>query len=247
MLSLESYTEIWSGRLEKARKLTRQAVASSERFYGEREPAALWRANGALREALLGNSVDARRIASIANQVPEVSRDTRARAALVFALTGDIAHAKSLADSLAENFPADTMVRSVWVPTIGAQIEIVRGNPDRSIELLREAAPYELGMLSSNSVNSCMYPTFVRGLAYLNAQEGLVAAAEFQKILNHQGLLWNCLTGPLARLGLARAYVIQGDTAKAKAAYQDFLTLWKDGDADIPVLKRARAEYAKLQ
>jgi len=161
-------------------------------------------------------------------------------------LAGDAAHAQSLADDLSKRFPQSTVVQSVWLPTIHAQIELGRKNANRSIELLHTAAPYELGMLSTSAANSCLYPVYVRAEAYLSAQQGSAAAAEFQKILDHRGLLWNCATGALARLGLARAYAMQGDTAKAKAAYQDSFTLWNDADSNIPILKQAKAEYAKL-
>ena len=153
----------------------------------------------------------------------------------------------STMDELAKSFPQDTVMQSVWLPTIRAQKETGRKSPARSIELLQTAAPYELGMLSGSATNACLYPVYVRAEAYLSAQQGLLAAAEFQKILNHRGLLWNCATGALARLGLGRAYVLQGDIAKARAAYQDFLALWKDADPEIPILKQAKAEYAKLQ
>ena len=126
-------------------------------------------------------------------------------------------------------------------------METGRRNPARSIEILQTAAPYELGMLSGGATNSCLYPVSVRAEAYLGAQQGATAATEFQKILDHRGLLWNCATGALAHLGLARAYVLQGDTPKARAAYQDFFALWKDVDPDIPVLRQAKAEYAKLR
>jgi predicted Zn-dependent protease len=152
-----------------------------------------------------------------------------------------------LADDLVKRFPRDTIVTAVWLPTIHAQIETGRKNAARSIELLQTAAPDELGMLSASASNSCLYPVYVRAEAYLSAQQGQAAAAEFQKILDHRGLLWNCATGALADRGLARAYVLQGDTAKARAAYQDFLALWKDADPDITILKEAKAEYAKLQ
>jgi len=175
------------------------------------------------------------------------SRDAQAQAALAYAMAGDVAHAQSLADDLAKRFPQDTVVQSVWLPTVRVQIQTGRKNPARSIELLQAAAPYELGMLSGSASNSCLYPLYVRAEAYLSAQQGPAAAAEFQKILDHRGLLWNCATGGLAHLGLGRAFVLQGDAAKAKAAYQDFLALWKDADPDIPILKEAKAEYAKLQ
>ena len=138
-------------------------------------------------------------------------------------------------------------MQSVWLPTIRAQIETDRKNASRSIELLQAVAPYELGMLSGSATNSCLYPVYVRAEAYLSTQQGAAAATEFQKILDHRGLLWNCATGVLAHLGLARAYAMQGDTAKAQAAYQDFLTLWKDADPDIPILIAAKSEYAKLK
>ena len=134
----------------------------------------------------------------------------------------------------------------VWLPTIRAQIEADRKHPGKSIEFLEATTPYELGMVSASASDSCLYPVYVRAQAYLSDQQSL-AAAEFQKILDHRGLLWNCATGALAHLGLARAYALQGETANARAAYKDFLTLWKNADPDIPILKQATAEYAKLQ
>ena len=246
MLSLESDTEAWSGRLKNARELSRQAVETARRS-DEKEPAALWQANVAIREALFGNTSVARQNAAAAVALAPGSRDAEAQAALAYALASDAIHAHSLADDLAKRFPRDTVVQSVWLPTIGAQMETGRKNPARSIEFLRAAAPYELGIISGNAPNSCLYTVYVRAQTYLSSHQGQFAAAEFQKILDHRGLLWNCATGPLAHLGLARACVMQGDTAKARAAYQDFLTLWKDADADISVFIAAKAEYAKLQ
>jgi predicted Zn-dependent protease len=166
---------------------------------------------------------------------------------LAYALAGDAAHAQSVADDLAKWFPLDTIVQSVWLPTIHAQVELSRKNAARSIDLLQTAVPYEFGMLSGVAPNSCLYPVYVRAQAYLSTQQGSAAVTEFQKILDHRGLLWNCATGALAHLGLARAYALQGDTVKAKSAYQDFFAFWKDADPDIPILKEATAEYAKLQ
>jgi Flp pilus assembly protein TadD/Tfp pilus assembly protein PilN len=246
MLTLESDTEAWSGRLGKARELSRQAVESARRS-DEKEPAALWQANAAIREALFGNSEAARQNAAAAVALAPGSRDAEAQAALAYALASDAAHAQSLADDLAKRFPQDTVVQSVWLTTIRAQIETGRKNAARSIELLQTAAPYELGMLSGSAANSCLYPVYVRAEAYLSAQQGSAAAGEFQKTLDHRGLLWNCATGALAHLGLARAYGMQSDTAKARAAYQDFLALWKDADPGIPILIAAKAEYAKLK
>jgi serine/threonine protein kinase/Flp pilus assembly protein TadD len=246
MLSLESDTEGWSGRLGKARELSRQAIESARRS-DEKEPAALRQANAAIREALFGNADAARQNAAAAVALAPGSRDAESQAALAYALAGDTARAQLLADDLGSRFPQDTVVQSVWLPTIRAQIETSRQNGTRSIELLRAAKPYELGMLTGSATNSCLYPMYVRAEAFLSAQQGAAAAVEFQKILDHRGLLWNCATGALAYLGLARAYALQDDTAKAHAAYQDFLTLWKDADPDIPVLIAAKAEYAKLK
>jgi serine/threonine protein kinase/tetratricopeptide (TPR) repeat protein len=246
MLSLESDTQAWFGRLKKARELSRPAVESA-RHNDEKEPAALWQSNAAIREALFGNEEVARNGAVAALALAPESPDAESQSALAFALAGDSARAQSRVDDLDKRFPQNAIYQSVWLPTIRAQMELGHKNAPRSIELLQTAAPYELGMLSGSATNSCLYPVYVRAQAYLSAQQGQLAATEFLKILDHRGLLWNCATGALARLGLGRAYALQGDTAKARAAYEDFLTLWKDADADIPVLIAAKAEYAKLQ
>jgi len=246
MLTLESDTEAWFGRAGKARELSQRAVESASRN-DEKDAAALWQANVSIREALFGYPDVAAKDAAAAVKLAPGSRDAEAQAALAYAFASDVPNVQSVADDLAKRFPQDTMVQSVWLPTIHAQMEMSRKNAARSIELLQAAAPYDFGMLSSTAMNSCLYPLYVRAQAYLRAQQGSAAAAEFQKILDHRGLLWNCATGALARLGIARAYALQGDTAKARAAYQDFLTLWKDADPDIPILKQAKAEYAKLQ
>jgi tetratricopeptide (TPR) repeat protein/class 3 adenylate cyclase len=246
MFSLESDTEAWSGRLGKARKLSRQAVETAHRSE-KKEAAALWQANAAIREALFGNDEEARQNAAAAVMLAPGSRDAEAQAALAYALAGDIVHAESIVDDLANRFPQDTVVQSVWLPTIRAQVQTGRKDAADGIELLQAATPYELGMLSPSATNSCLYPMYVRAEAYLSAQQAAAAVAEFQRILDQRGLLWNCATGTLAHLGLARAFAAQGDTAKAQAAYQDFLAAWKDADPDIPVLVAAKSEYAKLQ
>jgi eukaryotic-like serine/threonine-protein kinase len=243
MLSLDSDTEAFFGRLHQARELSRKAVESA-RLNDAKDPAALWRASAAIREALFGNADEARRAAATVVTLAAGSSDAASRAALAYALSGDAAHAQSAADDLDRRFSQDTMVQSVWLPTIRAQVQIDRGNAPQGVELLQAATPYELG---GSSPNSCLYPVYVRGEAYLSARQATAAAAEFRKILAHRGLLWNCPTGPLANLQLGRAYAMSGDTAKARAAYHDFLTLWKDADPDIPVLKQAKAEYSKLQ
>ena len=149
-------------------------------------------------------------------------------------MTGDTAHAQLLANDLAEAFPQDTVVQSVWLPTIRAQIEIDRKKPTGSIEFLQAALPYELGMLSGSAPNSCLYPVYVRAEAYLSARQGPAAAAEFERILDHRGLLWNCATGALAYLGLARAHAIQGDTAKARQPIRIFLPCGKTPTPTFP-------------
>jgi serine/threonine protein kinase len=245
LLSLESDTYAWSGQLGKARELSRHAIESARRG-DEKEPAASWGANAAIREALFGNAVVARQSAAGAAALAPRSRDVEALTALAYALASDSVHAQSLVDDLNNRYAQDTVVQLVWLPTIRAQIEADRKHPAKSIELLEATTPYELGMLSASASNSCLYPVYVRAQAYLNERQN-AAVAEFQKILDHRGLLWNCATGALAHLGLARAYAMAGDPAKAKVEYNGFLTLWKDADPDIPVLKEAKAEYAKLE
>jgi eukaryotic-like serine/threonine-protein kinase len=162
-------------------------------------------------------------------------------AGLALALAGDANRSQSLADALAKRFPQDTIVRFNYVPTLQAQLALTRNEPSKAIEVLQANTAYELG------IDTALYPLYVRGEAYLVMHQGSEAAAEFQKILDHRGLVLNDPIGALAHLGLARAYAMQGDIAKAKEAYQDFLTLWKDADPDIPILIAAKAEYAKLK
>ena len=244
ILALESATEGYFGRLEKARQLARRAVASAEHAQNK-ESAAFWSADAALREALFGNSGSAREQASAALKLAPGSRDAETTAALALALADDVARAQTLVDDLSKRFPVNTVTQSNWLPAIRAQVAINRRTPSAAVELLQTATPYELGQATLSY--SCIYPAYIRGQAYLAAGQGAAAAAEFQKFLDHRGLVLNCPTGALAHLGLARAYAMQDDTAKAKAAYQDFLTLWKDADPDIPILIAAKSEYARLK
>ena len=155
---------------------------------------------------------------------------------------------KTMADDLDKNFPEDTLVQFNYLPSVQARLALNKGDASGAIKSLEAATSYELGVSRATDLNwNAMIPVFVRGEAYLGSHQGSEAATEFQKILDHRGLVLNLPIGALAHLGLGRAYVLQGDTAKAKAAYQDFLTLWKDADPDIPVLQQAKAEYAKLQ
>ena len=170
----------------------------------------------------------------------------RVVAALALARAGDTAGAEKLAAELDKTYALDTLVQRNWLPTIRAAVALKRKDPSRAIELLKDASAIELGQATSApSIFLC--PVYIRGEAHLMLHDGKRAAVEFQKFIDHRGIVVNFPWGALARLGLARAYAMQGDTAKAKAAYQDFLTLWKDADSELPVLIAAKAEYAKLQ
>jgi eukaryotic-like serine/threonine-protein kinase len=173
------------------------------------------------------------------------NRDVRAVAALALARAGDTAGAEKLAAELDKTFPLDTLVQRNWLPTIRAAVALERKDPNRAIELLKVTSTIELSGPTSLPIFLC--PVYLRGEAYLMLHDGSRAAAEFQKFIDHRGVVMNFPWGALARLGLARAHAMEGDTAKARASYQDFLTLWKDADPDIPILKQAKTEYAKLQ
>jgi eukaryotic-like serine/threonine-protein kinase len=246
LLALEADTVAYSGRLRDAREFSRRAVDSAERA-GKRESAATYAAVSALREALFGNLGEARRHATPAmGRSP--GRDAQYGGALALAYTDDDSRVHALIDDWGKAFSEDTVVQFNYLPTLRARLAISRGNPQRAIEDLKSAAPYELGQTTSNTYDwTAMYPVYVRGEAYLATHHGREAVGEFQKILDHHGLVLNEPIGALAHLQLGRANAMQGDTAKARAAYQDFLTLWKDADPDIPILKQAKAEYAKLK
>jgi tetratricopeptide (TPR) repeat protein len=244
-LANEALTAAYSGRLGKARELSRQAEASAQRAE-EKEEAAVYVGSAALIEALFGNAAEARRQAATALSL-STARDTQYAAALVLGFTGDEVRTQALADDLAKRFPQDTIAQFNYLPTLRAQIALNRNDSDKAIEALQAAAPYELATPAALFGFLSVYPIYVRGEAYLAARQGNEAAAEFQKILDHAGVVVNEPIGALAHLGLARAYAMQGDTAKARAAYQDFLTLWKNADPDIPVLIAAKSEYAKLK
>jgi eukaryotic-like serine/threonine-protein kinase len=246
LLGLEADSAAYSGRLRAAREFSRQAMDSAERA-GEEEAAATYSAGSGMREALFGNADAARRRASLAMKRP-AGHDVQYVSALALAYAGDDRQAQALTAGLAQSFPEATIVQYNYLPTLRAKLALSNGNTSEALESLRAAAPYELGQ-TTYSIYRCtvMYPVYVRGEAYLAAHQGSEAAAEFQKILDHRGIVLYEPIGALAHLGLARAYAVQGDTARAKAAYQDFLTLWKDADPDIPVFIAAKAEYAKLK
>jgi DNA-binding winged helix-turn-helix (wHTH) protein/tetratricopeptide (TPR) repeat protein len=254
-LALASDTEGYGGRLGKARELTKRAVASAIRA-DNKENAATWQAIGAQREAAYGNAAKARQLAAAALKLAPESPGSEAEAALAFAMAGDSVRAESLAQNLGKRFPVDTQMQSVWLPPIQAQLALNRKNPASALNALQTVSPIELGQIGFVINLSCLYPAYVRGEAYLADGQDSAAAAEFQKIIDHGGIVWNCWTGALAHLGLARANALESKTlqgadanaarVRALAAYKDFLTLWKDADPDVPILKQARAEYAKL-
>jgi eukaryotic-like serine/threonine-protein kinase len=254
-LSLASDTEAYSGRLSKARELTRQSVDSAIRA-DSRESGAVWEENAALREAAFGQAIEAKRSAVEGLRLAPASQGVQVEAALALAMADDTTRPVSLAKEVKQHFPLDTQVQSLWLSAIQAQLALDRKNPAAALGALPDSGSLELGQISFLNNLSCLYPTYIRGEAFLAAGQGSAAAVEFQKILDHSGLVWNCWTGALAHLGLARANALQARTSqradadaarvRALAAYQDFLTLWKDADPDIPVLKQAKAEYAKL-
>ena len=245
-LALESDTLAYSGHLSKARDLTKQAMESAVRN-DSKENAAIWQDNQALREAAFGNLAEARSNAEAALKLEPGSQSVQLESALAFAMAGENARTESLARDLDHRLPLDTQVQSLWLPAIQAQLELNRKNPAAAIDRLEASSRIDLGQIQFINNISCLYSVYIRGQAYLAAGKGNEGAAEFQKIVDHSGIVWNCWTGSLAHLGLARAYAISGDNAKAEAAYQDFLALWKDADVNVPVLREAKAEYAKLK
>ena len=246
LLSFESDTEAFYGRLASARRLSQRAIDSA-RANDSKETAAAWQMNAALREAEFNDTSRSRQeIASALAEAP--TRDVRVLAALAFSRIGDIEQAERMAHDLAARFPLNTVINRYWLPAIHASVELRRGKPAKALEGLQATAPSQLGTpLPQFEVGGTLYPVYVRGEVYLLLRQGKEAAAEFQKFLDHRGVSGNCPLGALARLQLGRAYAVQGDTVRSRAAYQEFLTLWKGADADIPILFAAKSEYAKLK
>ena len=240
-LNLESGSAAYFGQFRKARDYFRKAVVAAEHA-GEKETAATYEAEQAFREAIVGNSLEARTFAASALAKSQ-GREVMYPVAHAFALSGDIRHAQTLINDLDKYFPQDTIVQVYYLPTLRAYVALSRNDFSSAIDNLRVASPVELG---NTEFYSPMHPVYTRGQVYLAARQGAEAEAQFQKIVDRRGLVRQGLIGPMAHLQLARAYAMQGDTAKAKVAYQDFLTLWKDADPDIPILIAAKAEYAKL-
>jgi tetratricopeptide (TPR) repeat protein len=267
LLSTQAETEGWYGKLKNAHELTVRAMDSAQ-HNDAKETAAGYQAAAALREVEAGHREQARAEAKAALKLAP-DHDVRAIAGLALARAGDTAGAEKLAAELDRTFPLDTVVQRYWLPTIRAGVALERHDPNRAIELLKVASTVELSLPANLTILLC--PVYLRGEAYLMLRDGNRAAAEFQKFIDHRGVVVNFPWGALARLGLARAYALEAGVpvaavsdrrnedgarraplqpdalAKARAAYQDFLTLWKDADPDIPILKEAKAEYAKLK
>jgi serine/threonine protein kinase/tetratricopeptide (TPR) repeat protein len=254
-LALTSDTEAYAGHAIRARELTKQAADSAVKA-DSKESAAVFQAIGAQRDAVYGNAAKARQEAAEALKLAPTSQGAESEAALAFALAGDTAQAESLAQDLAKRFPLNTQMQSAWLPAIQTQLALDRKTPALALNAGQVDSPVALGQIGFVLNMSCMYSVYVRGEAYLAAGQGSASAAEFQKVLDHSGVVWNCWTGALAHLGVARANALQSRTSqgadadaarvRALAAYRDFLTLWKDADPDLPVLKQAKAEFAKL-
>jgi eukaryotic-like serine/threonine-protein kinase len=253
--SLQADSKAYVGHLHDARELTRMAVESSIEA-DSKETGAIWYENAAVREAAFGNPNEAKLAARIGLKMDPRSLNVGVEAALAYAMAGDNARADSLANSLSKRFPLDTQEQSLWLPAIRAQLALNRNDTSSAIEGLRSSIPIEFGQYPFNTYGSCLYTTYLRGKAYLAAGQSKLSAGEFQKILDRGGVVGNCWTGALARLGIARANALQvaklqnrdAEIARTRAlsAYKDFLTLWKDADSSIPVFRQAKSECAKL-
>ena len=238
LLSMQSDTEAYAGHFFRANSLSQSAFDSAQR-YGLHEVAAGRQLHAAHLRAEVGEFASAgENVASALRVGSNLSLQTTA--AVTLALAGESNKAQAMADDVGKKAPLNGELNKYWLPAIRAEIELNRNRGQQALELLKPTSGYEFGLLS-------LYPVYVRGKAYLKVRDGQQAAAEFQKIIDHRSIVTNDLLGALAHLQLGRAYAMAGDTAKAKVAYQDFLTLWKDADSDVPILKQARAEYAKLQ
>ena len=244
LLDTQSNTEAYFGRLAKARDYSRRAVDTAVRS-DSKETGAFRQVSSALREAEFGNLTDAKQgVVKALSLSP--GRDVKLLSALTLARAGEAARARAIADELEKAQPTDTMLKVYWLPAIRAAAELSAHNSSQALIDLEATNPYELGQPPQFQWGT-LYPAYLRGEAQLMARNGPAAAVEFQKFIDHRGIVVNYFVGALARLGLARSYALSGDTAKARAAYQEFFTLWKDADPDIPILKEAKAEYAKLQ
>jgi len=247
MIHSQALVAARSGRLQAAIRMSRRALDMAQRA-GQRERAATYESAQAIWEALFGNGSAARQRATQALELSK-GRDVEYAAAFALALAGDLPRSQSLAGDLEKRFPEDTSVQFNYLPALRGLIAVKQHEPRKAIERLQAVGPYELTVppIDFNSYFGGLYPVYVRGEAYLATTQGAEAAAEFQKIIDHRGIVFGDPVGGLAYLGLARAHALEGKTAEARAAYQEFLTLWKDADPDIPILQQGKAEYGKLK
>jgi Tfp pilus assembly protein PilF/predicted Ser/Thr protein kinase len=254
-LALDADTAAYEGRVGEARELNKKAVDSAIR-QDNKENGAIYLANAALQQAAYGSMPEARQSAAAALKLAPASAGATAEAALALAMAGDTAHAELLAQDLNKRYPFDTQMQKLWLPAIRAQLALIRKNPADAVNALQLDSPLEFGLLQFVNNISCLYPTYIKGQAYLAAGQGRSAAGEFQKIIDHSGVVWNCWTGALAHLGVARANALEARTlegadadaarVRALAAYKTFLDLWKNAEPGIPLYKEAKAEHAKL-
>jgi len=256
-LSMASDGEAYAGRLAKAQELSRKAADAAVRA-DQKENGAIWLENAALREAAYGNASAARQWAGEGLKLFPGSLGVKVEAALALAMAGDAAPASSLEQDVNKGYPLNTQVQSLWLPSIRAQVALNRGTAGEAIKDLQPAVPpIEWALIAWAENISCLYPTYIRGQAYLASGQATAAATEFQKVLDRGGMVWNCWTGALSRLGMARADALQSRTSqgadadaariRALSAYREFLELWKDADPGIPLVKQAKMEYAALQ
>src|SRR6266478_525844 len=246
LLALQADTEAYVGHVQKARALSRRAVEVAENSQLS-EPAAIWQGIAALREAVYGNFEEAQKGADRVLELAPQSRDAQILAILVLTRLGAVRRAETMLDDLAAANVSNTVVQSAWLPTICAQAEMVGQKPVKALELLDVVKPYERGQLIGNLSYSCMIPVYLRAEAYLGASRGPQALEEFQKLIDSRGVVGNCWSGALAHLGPGRARARSGSMNAARISYQEFFSLWKDADANVPILKSARAEFAKLK
>ncbi len=245
ILATQADTEAYYGRLQSSRAYTERAVRSAEKAELP-ESAGTWKVQAALRESLFGFPAEARKEVLEALKLAPESKDVRALAALVFARLGDNAQAQAIIDNLRALYVSNVAIQKAWLPVVRAQLAIHKKENAEAIQLLEIVAPYEKGQLTGNLSDSCMIPAYLRGEAFLGMQKSREALAEFHKIQSYPGITGSCWSGPLAKLGAARAAVQAGSSSEAKIAYQQFLVLWKDADSSIPLLKEAKMESAKL-
>jgi eukaryotic-like serine/threonine-protein kinase len=200
--------------------------------------------NEALCEAEIGETREAKRRITEALLLA-TGRDVKVLAAIALARVGETWQARQVRKELQQRYPSDTLLKIYWFPVIDAAIALEEGDPSRALATLDAVAPYDLALPPPNEIGT-LYPVYLRGQAYLQARDGAAAATAFQRVLDHPGIVVNFVTGSLSRYDLARAYALQANSEKARAAYRDFLTLWSSADPDLPILKRAKTEYARL-